>query len=191
MLSKRRWGCSGSGSPTTGSRRRSRESSSPLVRGAAAAALLQLLQGSWPIRAQQAGQRAIGEQLSAGLAGGAVVGLVLCVHDALNWRAADGAGLPVAAVDGHVVAECRHLLGEAVADLVPYPRRELEQRRPGGGMQASHLLLAELLRELHRREASRVQDLVGVGVADPAQDARIGQRALEGVTLAEHGRTEA
>ncbi len=45
--------------------------------------------------------------------------------------------------------------------------------------------LRELAGELHGREPRPVQDLVRVGVADPAQDRGIGEEPLEGVVLAE------
>ena len=65
-----------------------------------------------PVAVEQARQRAIGEQLAAGLAGRAVVGLVLGVADALHRRAADRARLAVLAVHRHLRAERGHLLGE-------------------------------------------------------------------------------
>ena len=46
-----------------------------------------------------------------------------------------------------------------------------------------HSLGRELVRERDRRELRRVENLVGVGVADAAQDARIGERALERAVL--------
>ena len=52
----------------------------------------------------------------------------------------------------------------------------------------SHSSRRELLRHRDRRQLRGVQDLVGIGVADAAHDARIGERALEGVVLrAERG----
>src|SRR5439155_1341776 len=51
-------------------------------------------------------------------------------------------------------------------------------------------LVGELARELHGREPRAVQDLVGVGVADPAQDRGIGQEPLERMVLADEGGAE-
>ena len=46
----------------------------------------------------------------------------------------------------------------------------------------------ELPRQRQRREPRAVQDLVGVGVADAAEEARVGERALERVVLAHEPR---
>src|SRR5688572_14169976 len=71
---------------------------------------LELLQRPRPVLVQQAGEGAVGEQPPARLAGGAVVGLVLGVHDALHGRSTRGAGLSVATVHGHALAEGGDLL---------------------------------------------------------------------------------
>ena len=62
------------------------------------------------------------------------------------------------------------------------------ERRAGRVEEPRDLVVGELPRQLHRREARAVQDLVGVGVADAAEEARIGQRALERVVLARAAR---
>src|SRR5439155_26592796 len=49
------------------------------------------------------------EQTAACLAARAVVGFVGCIADALDFGAAVGTGLPVAAVHGHALAECGYL----------------------------------------------------------------------------------
>jgi photosystem II stability/assembly factor-like uncharacterized protein len=49
--------------------------------------------------------------------------------------------------------------------------------------QARSLLVAQGGRELHRRQLRSVQDLVGVGVSDAAEDVRIGERALQRVVV--------
>ena len=51
-------------------------------------------------------------------------------------------------------------------------------------VEALDLLLRQPRRELRRRQPRAVEDLVGVGVADPGEEARIGQRALDRVVLA-------
>ena len=48
---------------------------------------------------------------------------------------------------------------------------------------AVDLLVGERRGQLHRRQLRGVQDLVRVGVADAAEDARVGQRPLERVVL--------
>ena len=62
---------------------------------------------------QQPRERPVREQLPSGLAAGAVVRLVLGVDDVLDGRAAVGAGLAVAAVDGHLGTEGGDFLREA------------------------------------------------------------------------------
>src|SRR5690606_4631578 len=75
---------------------------------------LELVEGLGPALLQQARERAIGQELAAGLAAGAVVGLVLRVDDALHGRTADRAGLLVLAVHGHLRADRGDLLREAL-----------------------------------------------------------------------------
>ncbi len=53
------------------------------------------------------------------------------------------------------------------------------QRLPGRGKQSFPFVGRELVGERDRRELRRVQDLVGIGVADAAEQARIGQGALQ------------
>src|SRR5439155_21011201 len=45
------------------------------------------------------------------------------------------------------------------------------------------LVILQRPRELQRRELRRVQDLIGVRVADPAEEMGIGQRSLQRVVL--------
>src|SRR5690606_21318094 len=84
---------------------------------------------------------------------------------------------------GHLGLERRHVLGER-AGAGAEARGPLLEHRPGRLEQTRHLFVVQLLREAHRRHLRSVQDLVGVGVADAAEEARIGQRALERVVLA-------
>src|SRR5690606_8412813 len=88
---------------------------------------LELVQGLGPALLEEAGERAIGQQLAAGLAAGAVVGLVLGVDDALDRRAADRARRSVFSVHGHLGAERGDVLGEALARLGPQPLGPLGQ----------------------------------------------------------------
>src|SRR5262245_32576785 len=115
-----------------------------------AAALLQRLERARPVLLEEARQGPIGEQLSAGLAGRAVVRLVLGVDDPLDGRPAHRARLAVAPVHGHVVAERRHLLREALPDLSPDPIREVGEGGPGGDVETRQLLLAQLVRHPDR-----------------------------------------
>src|SRR5678815_4112161 len=65
-----------------------------------------------PIILEQAGEAAVGEELAAGLAAGAVVGFVFGPDDPLHRGAADGAGLAEASVDCHFRAKGGYLLWE-------------------------------------------------------------------------------
>src|SRR5438093_6210856 len=152
---------------------------------------LHLLEAPRPVALEEPGERAVGEQHAARLAARAVVGLVLGVDDALHGRAAVGTGLAVAPMDGHAVAEGGHLLGEAVARLRAQAFGPFLQRGSRGGEEASALVVVELARQLDRREAGSVQDLVGVSVADAGEQAGVGERALQGVILARQGGAEA
>ena len=100
-------------------------------------------------------------------------------------RAAHGARLAEAAVDGHAVAEGGHLFREAVAGLAaqalgPVVQRLRASRRTAVAISA----WSSSLRQRQRRQAGGVQDLVGVGVADAVEQLRIGEGALERVILA-------
>ena len=53
---------------------------------------VEFVKGARPVFAEEAGEGAIGEKLAVGLAGGAVVGFVAGVADALDFGAAAGAG---------------------------------------------------------------------------------------------------
>jgi hypothetical protein len=77
----------------------------------------QLVESAGPVCFEEAGQASVCEDLSAGLALGAVVGLVVGVADALYGLAAGWAGLSEAAVDGHVAAEGGDLLGKVSGGL--------------------------------------------------------------------------
>ena len=134
-------------------------------------ALLQLLERPRPVVLEQPRQRAIGQQLAAGLAGRTVVRFVRGVANALHRRAAHRTRLAVAAVHGHPVAKRRHLLGKrrrrSPSCSRCAPRRQ--RRRPWSPCRRSISSSRHLRGQLHRRHLRRVQDLVRVGVADAAE----------------------
>src|SRR6478672_612393 len=144
---------------------------------------IQLVDGSRPVLLEEPGQCAIGKEPASGLAARAVVRLVRRVPNALHRRSARGTGEPEAPVDRHLLVEGSHFLGEAVTDCRAQAPGPFAQRRQRRVAQPLDLLLVELLRQRQRREPRVVKDLVRVGVADPAEQSRIGQRALEGVIL--------
>src|ERR1700758_3810000 len=71
--------------------------------------LLEVFERPRPVPSQKLRKRPIDEQLAAGLASRAVVRLVFRVDDSLDGIAANGTGLPVAAVHGHALPKRRHL----------------------------------------------------------------------------------
>ena len=87
-------------------------------------------------------------------------------------------------------AERGDLLGEAVAGLARAAARSTRSSVVARRVEAAARSprRSELRRQRHRRQPRAVQDLVGVGVADAAEQVRIGQRALERVVLARRAR---
>src|SRR5215469_18162597 len=89
--------------------------------------LLQLVQRPWPVLAEQAAQRAIGQQLASGLAVDAVVGLVGGVADPLDLGAASRARLTITAMDRHARAKCRYFFRKLAGSFraeVFYPQTQ-------------------------------------------------------------------
>ena len=91
---------------------------------------------------------------------------------------------------GHSLAERGHALGKTAGGLAPESLDPVGERGARRLEQPRQLLVGELAGELDRRQARAVQDLVTVRVADPAQHARVGQRALDRVALARERRPE-
>ena len=119
------------------------------MQGFASAALqgFQLIEGARPVGAEEPGEAAVGQDLSAGLAAGAVVGFVVCVANALDLLAAARAGLAKAAVDGHLRTKCRDLLREAPLRFAPHAVRPRCQRGARGGKQPIPFVGLELVGE--------------------------------------------
>src|ERR1700721_3744438 len=83
----------------------------------------------------------------------------------------------------HVLAERRHLLRKTSLRLRTKsldPERKRLARRL---VKPFPLLRLELVRKRNRREPGRMQNLIGISIADPAQHARIGERPLERAIL--------
>nr|WP_293417094.1 hypothetical protein [Piscinibacter sp.] len=114
------------------------------------------------------------------------------MDDALHRAAAHRAGLAETAMHRHLGSEGGHLLRPAALALrlVAQPRgpflhhglRRREQARRGVGV--------ERARQRDGRQPRAVQDLVGVRIADAAEQPRIRQRALERVVLGLQPRQE-
>ena len=153
--------------------------------GAVSAALegFELFEGAGPVGAEQAGEAAVGQDVAAGLAAGAVVGLVVGVANALDGIAAARAGLAELTVNGKLGAEGGYFFGEFISGFGLQPAYPLSQRGARGGEEALPFFGLELVGLGDGRELGRVQNLVGVGVAYAADEARIGEGALERAVL--------
>src|SRR3972149_2394868 len=152
--------------------------------------LLELFQTLRPVFSQQARERAVREELSAGLAARAVVRLVLGVGDPLNGSRAHGTGLPVPAVDRHFRPERRYLLRELVAGFRAQLIGPLDQGLPRRAVKPFGLLVGKPGSPGDGGKPSAMEDLVGVGVSDSAEEPRIGERALQRVVLSGEGAPE-
>ncbi len=141
----------------------------------------EFVEGAGPVFAEEAGEGAVGEEFAAGLAGGAVVGFVAGVADALDFGAAARAGLFVAAVDGHAFAEGGDFFGEFAGGLGAEAIGPLREAGADGFVEALDFGDGEFLGQRERREFGFPENFVGVGVADAAEEARIGEGALESV----------
>jgi hypothetical protein len=136
-----------------------------------------------PVCAEEARQASVREDFSVGLAVGAVIGFVVGVADPLDGLAAGGAGLAKAAMDDHVFAEGGDFFGEGLGGFdVEAVDPELEGFACCGE-EALPLLVGEFVGELDGREVGGVENLVGVGVADAGENARVGEGSFEGAVL--------
>ena len=79
---------------------------------------------------------------------------------------------------------------ERVATLRPKPLDPASQRVHRRAMQAFDPLLIEMARQLQGRELRRVQDLVGIRIADSAEQPGIRQRPFQRVVLHSQPRSE-
>ncbi len=76
---------------------------------------------------------------------------------------------------------------EARAVLFTQSRRPHRQRFSGGRPQPGHVVWLQAGRQREWRESRGVEDFVGIGVADAAQEPRICECPCEGVVLACEG----
>ena len=113
------------------------------------------------------------------MAGWAIVGFVVGVADALNFGGAPRAGLFVAAVNGHAFAEGGDFFREFVGGFSAQPIGPLREAGTDGFEEALDFGHAEFLGERERRKFGFPENFVGVGVADAAEEARVGEGALE------------
>ena len=78
----------------------------------------------------------------------------------------------------HAIAKRGHLLRKLFARLRDQLVSPLREHANGVRVKMLDLLGGELAGQQHRRQLGRVQDLVGVGIADAAQQVRIGKARL-------------
>src|SRR5712664_2530672 len=145
--------------------------------------LFELVDRARPARLEQARERAVGEDLAAGLAARAVVGLVVRVDDTLDRRAAHRAGFAKSSVHRHDLAKGGDFLRKIRARLLAQPLGPSGERCPRRIAESLHLGPGKRLNLRERGELRPVQDLVRIGVADSAEQARVGEGALQRVVL--------
>ena len=140
---------------------------------------IEFVERARPVFAEQAREGTVGEEFASGLAGGAVVGFVARVANALDFGAAARARLFVAAVDGHAFAESGDFFGEFSCGVGAEAIGPMCEAGADGFVEAFRFGRREFLRESERREFGFPENFVGVGIADAAEDARVGERTLE------------
>ena len=148
---------------------------------------LEFGQGARPVGTEQPGEAAIGEDFASRLAGRAVVRLVVRIANAENLVPAAGTGLPVAAVDGHALAEGSDFLWERDNGFGAEAVGPGLENFTGGCEEALPLGRRQFTSERDGRQLGRVQDLVRVGVADAAEQAWIGKGPLKRAVLGREG----
>jgi hypothetical protein len=115
------------------------------------------------------------------LAGGAIVGFIAGVADALDFRSAARAGKLIASVNGHAFAEGGNFFWEFAGGFNAQPISPSSEAGANGFEEALDFGDGEFLRERERRKFGFPEDFVGVGVADAAEVVGIGEGTLEGV----------
>src|SRR5262249_9027686 len=105
--------------------------------------LFEFVERARPVFAQQAAQRAVGQEFAAGLAACAVVGFVRGVTDALDFGAAARARFAITSVDGHVGTKRRDLLGKFIAGFVAKFGSPESERAARGFVKAGNFLIGQ------------------------------------------------
>ena len=141
----------------------------------------EFVEGAGPVFAEEAGEGAVGEEFAGGLAGRAIVGFVAGVADALDFAAAARARLFIAAVDSHAFAEGGDIFRELAGGFGAETVGPVDEAGADGFVEALDFEDGEFLREGERRKLGFPENFVGVGVADAAEEARVGEGAFESV----------
>ena len=140
-------------------------------------------EGAGPVGAEEAGEAAVGEEFAAGLASRAVIRFVVGVADALDGMAAARAGLLVTAVDGHAFAEGGDVFREVAGGFGAEAIGPSSETVTDGFIEANDFGVGEFLGKSEWAKLSLPEDLVGIGVADAGEEARVGESAFEGVIV--------
>jgi len=127
----------------------------------------------------------VSEKLSSGLTGGAIVGFIRSVTNALNLCAATRAGLFAAAMNGHAFAKGRHVSGKLSSGLATQAVGRARQRYASRIEEAMNLRYSKLLGERQRRKLRLKQDFIRIRIANAAKNPRIGEGALQRVICEE------
>jgi len=91
---------------------------------------------------------------------------------------------------GHFVSKGGDLHGEPITDLGPESNGPLIENIDDGPVKSSRFDIIQARRQLERRQSRPVEDLIRVGIPDPAENPWVGEGAFEGVALAGDGRQE-
>ena len=75
---------------------------------------------------------------------------------------------------GHPRTERGDLLGKVVPSLLAEPAAPVLKHLAHRGVKRFDLRLVEMAGLLHRRQTGAMEDLVGIGVADAAEQTRVG-----------------
>ena len=82
---------------------------------------LQLFQSAWPVGPEEPGQASIREELSIGLAFGAIVAFVIRISNALHLFAARLARFSITAMYSHILAKRSDFLWKVDARFISQP----------------------------------------------------------------------
>ena len=141
-----------------------------------------------PILFEQSRQRPVGQDPPAGLTSRTVIGFTIGVPDSLKRAPADRTRLAEPAMDGHFGTEGGHILGERVARLGAKPIKPFLEHLTGRLIKPAAFVGRQLPGEREGREPGTMKNLIGVGVAYPTEQVRVGQGPLERVVLLAEGR---
>jgi hypothetical protein len=138
----------------------------------------QFVQGARPVGTQQSRQTTIGKHLAPRLAARAIVGLLVGVANAQDLVSTARTGFAITAMDRHVFAEGRHLFREFGLRFGAKPIRPRLQCSLCRLKQPLPLFGIQFVRQGDGRELGRVQDFIGIGIANPAHQPGVGERSF-------------